>query len=54
MSSMEVIWTDLVHHRQDFDSFHLRDAFAADPTRFERYSAEMDGCLTLDYSREPG
>nr|WP_319532461.1 glucose-6-phosphate isomerase [uncultured Cohaesibacter sp.] len=51
MSSMEVIWTDLVHHRQDFDSFHLRDAFAKDPTRFERYSAEMDGCLTLDYSR---
>ena len=51
MSSLEVIWSDLVRHRQDFASFHLRDAFAEDPDRFARYSAEMDGCLTLDYSR---
>ncbi len=51
MSSMEVIWSDLVRHRGDFSSFHLRDAFASDPERFVRYSAEMDDCLTLDYSR---
>ena len=51
MSSLEVIWSDLVRHREDFSTFHLRDAFAEDPNRFERFSAEMDGCLTLDYSR---
>ena len=51
MSSLEVIWSDLVRHREEFSNFHLRDAFAADPDRFARYSAEMDECLTLDYSR---
>ncbi len=51
MSSMEIIWSDLLRHRQDFDGFHLRSAFEDDPHRFNRYSAEMDHCLTLDYSR---
>ncbi|WP_316863111.1 glucose-6-phosphate isomerase [uncultured Cohaesibacter sp.] len=51
MSSLEVVWSDLVRHRQDFADFHLRKAFAEDPARFDRYSAQMDECLTLDYSR---
>ena len=51
MSSLEVIWSDLIRHREDFSSFHLRDAFAEDPNRFDTFSAEMDDCLTLDYSR---
>ena len=51
MSSMEIIWSDLVRHRQEFGEFHLRKAFVEDPDRFNKYSAEMDGCLTLDYSR---
>ncbi|MCT4656618.1 MAG: glucose-6-phosphate isomerase [Cohaesibacter sp.] len=51
MSTLETLWTDLLRHRTEFETFHLRDAFAADPQRFTRYSAELDGCLTLDYSR---
>lgn len=51
MSSLEVVWSDLLRHRQEFQDFHLREAFAEDPDRFKRFSAEMDGCLTLDYSR---
>ena len=51
MSSLEIVWSDLLRHRKDFDAFHLRTAFAEDPDRFARYSAEMDECLTLDYSR---
>nr|WP_319412773.1 glucose-6-phosphate isomerase [uncultured Cohaesibacter sp.] len=51
MSSLEVVWSDLVRHRQELSDFTLRSAFAEDGDRFNRYSAEMDGCLTLDYSR---
>nr|WP_119306407.1 glucose-6-phosphate isomerase [Cohaesibacter haloalkalitolerans] len=51
MSSLEVVWSDLVRHRQEMSDFTLRAAFAEDADRFEHYSAEMDGCLTLDYSR---
>ena len=51
MSSLEVVWSDLVRHRQELTDFNLRSAFAEDADRFERFSAEMDGCLTLDYSR---
>ena len=51
MSSLEVVWSDLVRHRQEMSEFTLRKAFAEDADRFNRYSAEMDGCLTLDYSR---
>ena len=51
MPSLEVIWSDLIRHRQEFEGFHLRKAFAEDSERFDKYSAEMDGCLTLDYSR---
>lgn len=51
MASMEVLWGDLLRHRADFDKFHLRSALADDPYRFNRYSIEMEGDLTLDYSR---
>ena len=51
MSSLEVVWSDLVRHRQELTDFNLCSAFAEDADRFERFSAEMDGCLTLDYSR---
>ena len=51
MSSLEVVWSDLVRHRQELSDFNLRSAFAEDADRFARFSTEMDGCLTLDYSR---
>lgn len=51
MASMEVLWGDLLRHRGEFEQFHLKKAFDEDPYRFNRYSIEMDGLLTLDYSR---
>jgi glucose-6-phosphate isomerase len=51
MASMEVLWGDLLRHRADFDKFHLRQAFSEDPYRFNRYSIEIGGDLTLDFSR---
>ena len=40
----------LREHRTTLESRHLRDLFAADPQRFERYSLTLDD-LTLDYSK---
>jgi glucose-6-phosphate isomerase len=40
----------LVRHRADNAAFILRQAFASDPGRFERYSAELDDLL-LDFSK---
>ncbi len=43
-------WTALERHFAEFRDTHLRDLFAADPTRGERLAAEAAG-LYLDYSK---
>ena len=43
-------WQALSAHREELDGVHLRDLFAADPSRGERLCAETDGLL-LDYSK---
>ncbi|MBV6632260.1 MAG: glucose-6-phosphate isomerase [Alphaproteobacteria bacterium] len=43
-------WRALDQHRKSLDSFHLRDAFAADGNRHTRFTAEAAG-LFLDYSK---
>ncbi len=43
-------WQALSAHRAELDGVHLRDLFAADPSRGERLCAETDGLL-LDYSK---
>jgi glucose-6-phosphate isomerase len=45
-----MIRTRLQHHYDDVAGTHLRDLFAADPTRGERLTAEGAGIL-LDYSK---
>lgn len=44
-------WLALQQHFAEIGSLHLRDLFAADPARGERFSAEAAG-LYLDYSRQ--
>jgi glucose-6-phosphate isomerase len=41
---------DLRRHHSELGNPHLRDLFAADPERFERFSLSL-GDLTLDYSK---
>jgi glucose-6-phosphate isomerase len=41
---------DLRRHHSELGKPHLRDLFAADPERFERFSLSL-GDLTLDYSK---
>ena len=43
-------WQALVAHHSEVGELHLRDLFAADPGRAERFSAEGAG-LFLDYSK---
>jgi len=43
-------WRALATHRRTWHDRHLRDLFAGDPQRFERYSLEACGLL-LDYSK---
>jgi glucose-6-phosphate isomerase len=43
-------WTELTRHHQAIGSAHLRDLFAVDPSRGERFTAEGAG-LYLDYSK---
>lgn len=43
-------WRALVAHHRSWNERHLRDLFAADPQRFERFSLEAGGLL-LDYSK---
>jgi glucose-6-phosphate isomerase len=46
----DAAWRALAAHRDELGSFHLRDAFAADPKRGERLVASAAG-WTLDYSK---
>ncbi|HEY6074390.1 MAG TPA: hypothetical protein VIV15_13630, partial [Anaerolineales bacterium] len=43
-------WQALLHHRQEIGSQHMRDLFAGDPGRFERFSLSQSGIL-FDYSK---
>jgi glucose-6-phosphate isomerase len=43
-------WKALEAHRREIDCTHLRDLFAADPGRFDRFSIRL-GDLLLDYSK---
>lgn len=43
-------WRDLAAHAQEMAGSHMRDMFAADPHRFERFSLRL-GDLLLDYSK---
>jgi glucose-6-phosphate isomerase len=43
-------WNHLLQHQKNISGFHLRDMFASDPGRADRYSVELDG-ICIDYSR---
>ncbi|WP_145008662.1 glucose-6-phosphate isomerase [Pseudomonas oryzihabitans] len=43
-------WKALQDHRKAMQNFRMRDAFAADPQRFKRFSLSSSG-LFLDYSK---
>ena len=43
-------WMALETHHREIGGVHLRELFAADPDRFDRFSLELDGLL-FDYSK---
>ncbi len=43
-------WQALVQHQHDIAGLHMRDLFAADPQRFERFSLWL-GDILFDYSK---
>jgi glucose-6-phosphate isomerase len=43
-------WQALHEHRQEIDGLHMRDLFARDPQRFERFSLRL-GDILFDYSK---
>ena len=43
-------WQALVNHQREAKDFHMRDLFANDPQRFERFSLRL-GELLFDYSK---
>ena len=43
-------WQALVEHQQEIAGIHMRDLFARDPQRFERFSLRLDEIL-FDYSK---
>jgi glucose-6-phosphate isomerase len=45
-------WQALRAHHRDAAAFRLRELFAQDPKRFERFSSRCGGLL-LDYSKQP-
>jgi len=44
------VWSQLEAHRRTLDGVHMRDLFAGDPGRFDRFAIRLDGML-LDYSK---
>ncbi|WP_296409959.1 glucose-6-phosphate isomerase [Zoogloea sp.] len=44
-------WQALIKHHQSVFRVHLRDLFASDPQRFERFSLELEGLL-VDFSKQ--
>jgi len=43
-------WQDLQQHQQTIEPLQMRDLFAADPLRFEKFSLQLDDIL-FDYSK---
>jgi len=43
-------WKNLQTHHQDIEAIHMRDLFAEDPQRFEKFSLTFDDIL-FDYSK---
>jgi glucose-6-phosphate isomerase len=43
-------WKALQEHQKDIARLHLRELFAQDPQRFEKFHAEFDG-IVLDFSK---
>jgi glucose-6-phosphate isomerase len=43
-------WQALAQHRQEIETLHMRDQFAADPQRFARFSLRF-GDILFDYSK---
>jgi len=43
-------WQALVQHQQEMSSVHMRDLFAADPRRFDKFSLRL-GDILFDYSK---
>jgi len=43
-------WQALARHREAMKAVHLRELFAADPERFDRFSFEIDDVL-VDFSK---
>ena len=48
--TQSTVWLALAHHRQQMEGVHLRDLFAQDATRFDRFSLRFDDIL-FDYSK---
>lgn len=48
--TQSTVWLALANHRQQMEGVHLRDRFAQDPTRFDRFSLRFDDIL-FDYSK---
>lgn len=44
------VWNKLCAHQKSVMALHMRDLFAADPKRFEKFSLQFGGLL-LDYSK---
>ncbi len=47
---LEPVWSALEEHSRDIREQHMRDLFAADPGRFDRFSLSL-GEMLLDYSK---
>ena len=47
---LDTIWSELATHRAATKGRHLRELFAEDQERFNRFSARLDDLL-LDYSK---
>ena len=43
-------WQALLEHQQEIGAFHMRDLFAEDPQRFEKFSLHL-GDILFDYSK---
>ena len=43
-------WQALLEHQQEIDAVHMRDLFAEDPQRFEKFSLQL-GEILFDYSK---
>jgi len=44
-------WLSLLEHQKRLEKTHLRDLFAQDSQRFQRFSSELEGLL-VDYSKQ--